>query len=276
MIGIGSMVLDEVRESERAVRLMDLFSASKVARGRDVFRVVSNEGVMWEMELVGGWERDEDRLIEFDRPPKHKIRIYGEPHYRKTREAAFGDGTHVTLYEMSMRYCDVDVRTVLKEYGVFNLSKLEEDVRVERFIEAYDRTKTETKKRWFVHAPVDGQTKVEQRTSAVMGETLFDDVVTAMGDGGMEPNLTMLWDLGGNPVAREVRRLTRGVAACTYWTDETCVEFAGVLRDVEPVIVESIRRGDKAVFDDLVYQSRIDGKVDRKVREFIESRTYPR
>jgi len=276
MTGIGSLVLDEVRESERAVRLLDLFSAPKVARGRDVFRVVSNDGVMWEMELVGGWSRDEDRLIEFERPPKHKIRIYGEPHYRKTREAAFGDGTHVTLYEMSMRYCDVDARTVLKECGVYNLSKLEEDVRVERFIEAYDRAKTETRRRWFVHAPVGGQTKVEQRATAVMGETLFDDVVVAMGEVGKEPNLTMLWDLGGSPVAREVRRLTRGVAACTYWTDAMCAEFAGVLRDADPGILESVQRGDKAAFDDLVYQCRVGGEVDRKVREFIESRTYPR
>jgi hypothetical protein len=268
------MVLDEVRETERSVRLLDLFGGSEVAREKGVFRVVCDDGVLWEMELAGGWKREADRLTEFDRPPKHKVRVYGEPSYLLTREAVFADGTKVALYEMSVEYGDVDAKAVLKEAGVHNLSRLEEEYGVERFVRAFAGARDRTMRRWVVYA-TDGTVMGEQRASAVLGETLFENAVGLLVEAGKGTPGLEYHRLATEPLAAKVREWTKGLVGCTYWDDGTCVEFARLVEGQD----EGTRKlvcGSREAFQDFICGCRMgDGGAD-EVRRFVESRAYPK
>ena len=80
-MGVGSSLLHEVHRHEKTVALEDIFKTEKTAGDLGVFRVTTNDGVLYEMGLFGNWENDTDRLLEFDRPARHRVRVYDQPRH---------------------------------------------------------------------------------------------------------------------------------------------------------------------------------------------------
>jgi len=278
-MGLGGLLLDEVRRYERSVGLIDIFETPADAGKRDIFRVSSSDGVLYEMFLVGNWQHDTDRLMEFDRPSKNRLRVYSHPTHMVRREAVLERSqkqVEVVLYEMVVPYQDLLVRDVLKMSGAHNLQKMEEDVPVSKFIEVFssldDGSPDDSMVRYVakqeVGEGVREEPMVDSKTCAALGETVFDNMVVRRTGSGWKvtqfKNHVLDTDEG-----MKVREYARSVGICTYWNDADCQDFADeIVKEDRRDILES-----RVSFYNFITASRRG--EESNLSSFVESKLYP-
>lgn len=272
---IGRGILDEVRRHEDALSLQDVLSPSRKVLEHGTFRVSHVDGLLYETSLVGGWHRDMDRLIEFDRPTGVVVRQYDEPTMfrRRERKLRLKDGgrrASIVLDEIRARWSDYVVAEVLKATGASNLRKMEESVSVDRFLQSIswlDPRAQGEMVRYGVSIEVErGELGGEVKPCAALAETAFDNAVDALLAGGWTVVMKRDALLEAHPLAAEVRKVSGGIGACTWWDDGTCREFAELL---ESEGVEDV------AFRRMVIATRRGERRDR-LAEFVESKSYPR
>jgi len=269
--GVGSAILEEARLHERAVGLSDIFRTNDLAGQSRLFRVVSDEGLLYEMSLVGNWAHDTDRLMEFDRPARHMLRIHAEPKHFERRVSVLekdGERRGVELREVVSSYLEKPVGGVLEAVGARNLHRMEEDVSVERFVEMVRDVPGGRAGAMFRYIVVGGE-GVQIRENAALAETVHEDVVASLVEDGWkvvrEENRVLESDL-----ARRVREYSRGVGILTYWDDATCAEFAEVLEEEGE---EDLVRNRQSFWEFIEGVRR--GRVSGSAQQFVESKSYP-
>ena len=278
-MGVGSSLLHEVHRHEKTVALEDIFKTEKTAGDLGVFRVTTNDGVLYEMGLFGNWENDTDRLLEFDRPARHRVRVYDQPRHVMRRELVLekdGAGVRVELDEIAVPYVELLLSEVLRITGARNLRRVEEEVTVTRFVELFGGWGEDdidgVMVRYVVREEVGegaGLPSVDSKRCAALAETAFDNAVRSRTDGGWEVTEQQYHTLESDE-AKKVRECAEGVSICTYWSDVDCTEFAEVIiKENRSEILES-----REAFHSFMLAVR-RGDETSDISSFIESRLYP-
>jgi len=274
---LGRQVLDEIKVHEGAVALADIFGPAPEVLERGAYRVVHGDGLLYETSLLGSSGRDVMRLIEFDRPQGHVVRVYGVPDADRRRFRALEDGDGgsavVLLERIFATYADYTVKEALDGTGHHSLRKMEESVPIPRFLDALAMCRPREvgeMTRYGVTISVRGaESGGEVKTCAALAETAFDNAVEVLLGGGWVVVESRDYLLEAHPLAADVRKAVAGIGACTWWNDADCLEFAKLLEagGKEDVlggvglrsVVEEVRRGERR----------------DEVAKFVEQKSYP-
>jgi hypothetical protein len=278
-MGIGSTLLTEVRRHEKTVALEDIFKTDKGAGDAGVFRVTTDEGVLYEMGLFGNWQNDTDRLLEFDRPARHRVRIYAQPRHVTRREVVLEkgeSGVKVELEEIAVPYVELLLSEVLRITGSRNLSRVEEEVTVTRFVELFGGWEEDeidgVMIRYVVREEVGegaGMPSVDSKRCAALAETAFDTILRSRETDGWSVAEKQYHALESDE-AKKVREYVEGVSICTYWSDVDCTELAeAIIEQERQEILES-----REAFQSFILAVR-RGEEQSDISSFIESRLYP-